>query len=109
MTIENQTEIERKAKLKALKNYQLSENFNALKGEIEAIGNKAKATVVTAYLSLNEDGEIFTEEKLYNHKNKFAWGIEQMTDIKEIIDESEGGKIIKERLQEGIDNSEEHI
>ncbi len=109
MKVENQTELERVGKLKAIKNYELSENFVALKKEAEERKERAKATVVTAYLSPDDEGNIFTEVKKYNHKNKFAWGIETMTEMLEVIDDSEGGKIIKERIQEGIDNSEEHI
>ena len=109
MTIENQKEIERVAKLKAVKNYELSENYKALEVDVKDRKERAKATVVTAYLSTAEDGEIFTEVKKYNHKNKFAWGIETMAEMLELIDDTEGGKLIKEKIQEGIDNSEEHI
>jgi len=109
MKLENQKELERKTNLKAIKNYELSENYTVLTNEIESRKNTAKATVITAYLTPAEDGEIFTEVKRYNHKNKFAWGIEIMSEILEIIDDSEGGKLIKKRIQEGIDNSEDHI
>lgn len=107
--MENQKELERKAKLRALKNYELSDNYKALEAEIKDRKEKAKATLIMAYMNPAEDGEIFTEQKKYNHKNKFAWGIESMSEILEIIDNSDGGKIIKEKIQEGIENSEEHI
>ena len=105
----DQKDLARKAKLKALKNYELSENYKALEDFIKDKKDTAKATVVTAYLTPSEDGEIFTEAKKYNHKNKFAWGIETMSEVMELIDDSDGGKLVKEKIQEGIDNSEEHI
>jgi len=83
--------------------------LEALKKEIESRKDTAKATLITAYLTAGEDGETFTEKKKYNHKNKFAWGIEVMSEMLEIIDDSEGGNIIKDKIQEGINNSEDHI
>lgn len=116
--IENQLEIERKAKLKWLKNYELSDNFKALELEIKSRKDNAKATLITAYCEpqLKEDettgatySDYYTEEKKYNHKNKFAAWIEIMSEIIEIIDDSDWWKIIKDKIQEGIENSEDHI
>lgn len=103
------TEIERKNALKAISAYELSDNFKALKEEAEERKKRAKATVVTAYLTKSDEGAEYTEQKIYNHKNKFAWGIETMEEMIALIDDSEGGKVLKARIQEGIENSEEHI
>lgn len=115
--IDNQKEIERKAKLWALKNYKLSDNFKALEWEIKERKEKAKATLITAYCEkqIIQDenwtsfSDYYTEEKKYNHKVKFAVWIEIMSEIIELIDDSEGWKIIKEKIQEWINNSEDHI
>lgn len=115
--IKNQKEIERQAKLKALKNYELSDNYNSLVKEIEDRKERAKATVIVAYctpqIETNEAGEQYsipyTEVKKYNHKNKFAVGIEVMSEMMGLIDDSEGGKLIKEKIQDWIENSENHI
>lgn len=114
MKIENQTELKRKESLKALKNYELSDNFKKLTEEIERIKKEASDTIITLYLQPSEDPDengdyTFTEKKKYSHNNKFAWGIEQMTDIMSLIDDSEGGKIIKDRIRDGIKNSTEHL
>lgn len=112
MTLElpDQKEVDRQAALKALKNYELSENYKALFTEVQAQKDKVKATLVTAYLTPSEDGEIFTEVKKYNHKNKAAWCIEALSDILAVIDENdEGGKIIRKDIQDEIERAEENI
>ena len=125
MKVIDSKEVERKNKIAALKNFQLSDNYKSLvnyhKEREEIVQNticKAYLTPVKAFATqTNEDGseeEIeyqgsYSEVLKYNTRNKYAWGIQEMWECLSYLDDSEGAQLVKEEVNERISISEEHI